>query len=88
MGRLHVALRDAAAQFVATPQHVHRLGTASRGRRAEPANCPGGIRSRSTAVEQALALDLIQRAQPLPALPDDMPQQQIELVVPLRYELR
>jgi len=33
-------------------------------------------------------LDLIKRAQPLPALPPDMPQQPIELVQPLRYELR
>jgi protein TonB len=33
-------------------------------------------------------LELIRRAQPLPALPPDMPQQPIELVVPLKYELR
>ena len=31
---------------------------------------------------------MIRRAQPLPALPADLPQQPIELVVPLRYELR
>ena len=33
-------------------------------------------------------LELIRRAQPLPALPPEMPQQPIELVVPLKYELR
>ena len=33
-------------------------------------------------------LELIRRAQPLPALPPEMRQQPIELVVPLRYELR
>jgi protein TonB len=33
-------------------------------------------------------LELIRRAQPLPALPPEMGRQPIELVVPLRYELR
>ncbi|MEJ0018969.1 MAG: energy transducer TonB [Acetobacteraceae bacterium] len=36
--------------------------------------------------EESLAL--IRRAQPLPALPPDMPQQTIERVIPLRYELK
>ena len=45
-------------------------------------------RSSGHALLDQETLDLIQRAQPLPSLPDDVPQQQIELVVPLRYELR
>jgi protein TonB len=45
-------------------------------------------RSSGHALLDQETLDLIQRAQPLPALPNDMPQQPIELVVPLRYELR
>ncbi len=45
-------------------------------------------RSSGHALLDQETLDLFQRAQPLPALPEDMPQQQIELVVPLRYELR
>lgn len=36
--------------------------------------------------EEAVAL--VKRAQPLPALPGDMTQATIELVVPLRFQLR
>jgi len=45
-------------------------------------------RSSGHALLDQETLDLLQRAQPLPALPEDMAKQQIELVVPLRYELR
>lgn len=31
---------------------------------------------------------MLQRAQPLPALPDDMPEQQLELIVPVQFFLR
>jgi protein TonB len=36
----------------------------------------------------AEALALVQRAQPLPPLPPEMEQATIELVVPLRFQLR
>ena len=45
-------------------------------------------RSSGHALLDQETLELIKRAQPLPALPPDMPQQPIELVLPLRYELR
>lgn len=45
-------------------------------------------RSSGHALLDEETLALIRRAQPLPALPPEMPQQPIELVVPLRYELR
>ena len=44
-------------------------------------------RSGHAALDQE-TLELIRRAQPLPALPPEMGQQPIELVVPLKYELR
>ena len=45
-------------------------------------------RSSGHALLDQETLELIRRAQPLPALPPEMGQQPIELVVPLRYELR
>ena len=33
-------------------------------------------------------LELIQRAQPLPPMPPEMTQQTVEIVVPIRFELR
>jgi protein TonB len=44
--------------------------------------------SSGSAALDSEALALIERAQPLPALPDDYAANTMELVVPLRFQLR
>lgn len=40
-----------------------------------------------TLLDQA-ALDMLDRAAPLPALPDEMPQQRLNIIVPIQFEMR
>jgi len=45
-------------------------------------------RSSGHAMLDEAVLDLIARAQPLPAMPASIPDRRLELVVPIRFELR